>query len=355
VAVALEKVGGGHTIVLKRGEYRGPITVTAKAAGTEKHPTIIKSEKKWEAKIVGSTGESPALSSDEDCPWVVFDGFEVYGAAAGVWLGGEHNTARNCWVHNNWAMGISSHSRTGNVIENNLIEYNGQHPHLHHGIYADGEDLLVCNNIIRHNAAFGLHLYSSMKKAVVVNNLIYGHHHQSGIILYSPAGGGGGENLIVNNTVVDNARGISIAHGNGEKLYNNIVIAREPGFVFDTNEDTVNTLADYNLCVPSSLLQGPHGLSVDPGFLQPNLMCYWLRKDSPARGKGTTEYAPKTDFWGRELPAVTPPDLGALVYSNYWASEEAMNTLPNRFPNRFAQGRTEWELPDLWFAPKDDR
>ena len=57
VAVALEKVGGGHTIVLKRGEYRGPITVTAKAAGTEENPTIIKSEKKWEAAIVGSTGE----------------------------------------------------------------------------------------------------------------------------------------------------------------------------------------------------------------------------------------------------------------------------------------------------------
>ncbi len=28
--------------------------------------------------------------------------------------------------------------------------------------------------------------------------------------------------------------------------------------------------------------------------------------------------------------------------------------LPNRFPNRFAQGRTEWELPDLWLTPKDD-
>lgn len=61
VAAALEEVGGGHTIVLRRGEYRGPITVTAKAAGTERNPTIIKSEKKWAAAIVGSTGETPAL------------------------------------------------------------------------------------------------------------------------------------------------------------------------------------------------------------------------------------------------------------------------------------------------------
>ena len=230
---------------------------------------------------------------------------------------------------------VATEGSTGNVIENNLVEYNGQHPHLHHGIYADGEDLLVRNNIIRNNAAFGLHLYPSMKKAVVVNNLIYGHHHQSGIIPYSPAGGSGGENLIVNNTVVDNAGGISIAHGNGEKFYNNIVIAEKPGYVFDASEDTVNTLTDYNLCMPSSPLQGPHGLSVDPGFVEPDLMCYWLRADSPARGKGMTDYAPRTDFWGRELPAGTAPDLGALAYSRYWAGQEAMKTSPNRFPNCF--------------------
>lgn len=354
VAHALDQAGGGNTIVLKPGIYVGPVTVHMKDAGTEKNPTIIKSEKKWKAVIIGG-GFGHGMGNDIDCPWVVFDGFEVFGAADGVSLNGNHNTARNCWVHNNWAMGISSHSRTGNVIENNLVEYNGQHPHLHHGIYADGEDLLVRNNIIRNNAAFGLHLYPSMKKAVVVNNLIYGHRYQSGIILYSPAGGSGGENLIVNNTVVDNARGISIAHGNGEKLYNNIVTAREPRFVFDNSEDTVNTLADYNLCVPSSPLQGSHGLSVDPGFVEPDLMCYWLRADSPACGKGMAEYAPKTDFWGRELPVGTAPDLGAFVYSSYWASQEAMKTLPNRFPNRFAPGRSDWELPDLWFVPGNDR
>lgn len=37
------------------------------------------------------------------------------------------------------------------------------------------------------------------------------------------------------------------------------------------------------------------------------------------------------------------------------ASEDAMKTLPNRFPNRFAPGRPEWELSDLWQVPKDDQ
>jgi len=64
--------------------------------------------------------------------------------------------------------------------------------------------------------------------------------------------------------------------------------------------------------------------------------------------------SPRQTSGGRELPAGIAPDLGALAYSGYWASQEAMKTLPNRFPNRFARGRTEWELPDLWLAPKDD-
>ena len=51
VDLALDKVGGGNTIVLKRGEYRGPITMTAKAAGTMENPAIIKSEKKWEVAV----------------------------------------------------------------------------------------------------------------------------------------------------------------------------------------------------------------------------------------------------------------------------------------------------------------
>jgi hypothetical protein len=353
VAVALEKVGGGSTVVLKRGEYRGPITVTSKAAGTKENPTIIKSEKKWGAAIVGSTGENPALSSDKDCPWVVFDGFEIYGAAAGIWLGGEHNTARNCWVHNNWGFdGIGSHAK-GAVIENNLIEYNGQNPQFHHGIYADSDGLVVRNNIVRHNAGFGIHCYSDVKNAYIANNLVYGHTFRPGILIACSTHVG--KNVVVNNTVVDNATGIRISGGNGDKIYNNIVVATNSAVSLD--EDTVGTMADYNLCVPASPHQGPHGMSAEPGFVASGAFCYWLRKDSAARGKGAAEFAPKTDFWGRTRPIDKAPDLGAFPYSSYWADEDTSR--PEEmvrgywgWPYRFARYR---EIRDLWFLPENEK
>ena len=39
---------------------------------------------------------------------------------------------------------------------------------------------------------------------------------------------------------------------------------------------------------------------------------YWLRKDSPAIGKGSKEYALPTDFWGRLTPRTSRPTSGRL-------------------------------------------
>jgi Right handed beta helix region len=77
------------------------------------------------------------------------------------------------------------------VIENNLIEYNGQHPHLHHGVYADSDGLILRNNIVRNNAGFGLHCYPAVKNAVIANNLVHGHHGEPGILIACPTGGAG--------------------------------------------------------------------------------------------------------------------------------------------------------------------
>lgn len=238
------------------------------------------------------------------------------------------------------------------MIENNLIEYNGQHPHLHHGVYADSDGLILRNNIVRNNAGFGLHCYPAVKNAVIANNLVHGHHGEPGILIACPTGGG--RNLVVNNTSVDNAIGLAVMRGNGERIYNNIAVGSYASV--DLSEDTMNTTGDYNLCVPSSPLQGPHGLSADAGFVNPVAHCFWLRADSVARGKAAAEFAPQTDFWGRTLPGDKAPDLGAFTYSPYWASPEAVPEKSAGFgwPYRFT-GHSGTEIPDLWFVPADEK
>ena len=46
VEFALSRAGGGHTILLKPGIYRGPIEIQKRFAGTEAQPTVIKAEVK---------------------------------------------------------------------------------------------------------------------------------------------------------------------------------------------------------------------------------------------------------------------------------------------------------------------
>ena len=233
VEYALSKVGGGHTIIVKPGIYRGPVRIAKQYAGTKENPTIIKSEVKWKAVIVGAPYH--VISNGDGCDWVVIDGFEVMGARYdGVKMNGDYNTVRNCWVHNNAHMGVAMHNQKGGVIENNLIEFNGSHVQFHHGVYASGDRLTIRANIIRHNAGYGLHLYSSIKNSVIANNLVYGHARKPGIIVACPSGGG--KNIIVNNTVALNNGAISIWDGNGEVVVNNILVA--DGELFSLDQDT---------------------------------------------------------------------------------------------------------------------
>jgi len=347
VEQALAKVGGGHTIVLTPGTYHGPIFIAKAYAGTAEHPTIIKSEVKWQAVIMGAPYH--VIASGDDCHWVVIDGFEVLGARHdGIKMSGDHSTVRNCWVHNNSAMGVAMHNKKGGVIENNLVEFNGQHEQFHHGVYASGEDLIVRNNIVRHNSSFGLHLYPSMKNARVENNLVSGHKEKPGIILSCPKGGG--RNVIVNNTIVGNRGGIAIWQGDGEVVANNILISDRE--VLSFSEGTRQVTSDYNLCTPASASQGPHGLTGDPMFVDAGRGVYWLRPDSPAIGKGAAQYAPANDFWGRPIGRERAPDLGGFPFVRGLAAEQFRASWRSGWPYRFSPDAGD-EIPDLWRLPAD--
>jgi parallel beta-helix repeat protein len=264
-------------------------------------------------------------------------------------MNGDHNTVRNCWVHNNSSMGVAMHDQKDCVIENNLIEFNGQHIQFHHGVYADGDGFVIRNNIVRYNAGFGLQLYPSMKNARVENNLICGQKEKPGIILSCPEGGG--HNVISNNTIVGNRGGITIWQGDGETVMNNILVSdREDRDTLQFSEGTKQVNSDYNFCVPASPNRGPHGFTGDPMFVDPKLGLYWLKRDSPAIGKGLAQYAPDTDFWGRPVAKDRTPDLGCFPFVPILAAEQTRATWRSGWPFRFSPDPGN-EIPDLWSLP----
>ncbi|MHC4704843.1 MAG: right-handed parallel beta-helix repeat-containing protein, partial [Planctomycetota bacterium] len=155
VETALKNSVGGDTLIFKPGIYTGSqITLTSKHAGSAKKPTVLKSEYKYQAVLHGSAVHNIYVKSG--CNWVIIDGFESSGARyTGIKSDADYTAIRNCRIHNNALQGIEAHDVLGTVIENNLVEYNGEHLQFSHGIYADGDKLTIRNNIVRFNSGWG--------------------------------------------------------------------------------------------------------------------------------------------------------------------------------------------------------
>lgn len=350
VNYALWKVGGGHTIIVKPGVYTEPIRVQLGHAGTEASPTIIRSEVKWKA-IVSGTPET-AIATASGTKWVVIDGFEVAGAGGdGVKLSGDNNTVRNCYVHNNARQGISSHGRVGARVERNLIEYNGQSPQYHHGIYVSGNRITILSNVIRHNSGLGINTNGGITNSLIANNLVHDHFGDGApVTIFAPAGGG--RNFVLNNTIVKNRTGLRFYGGNGDIVANNILMTSSDGLPGIQVSGSGVIKADYNLCSPRSPYDGPNSMTGDPQFVAPGKATFWLRANSPVIGKGTTEFLPPTDFWGRPISKTARPALGAFAFSLYLTTDAARQTWYNLWPYRYAT-QTGMDVPDLWLPPLD--
>lgn len=336
VATALSVVGGSHTILVQPGSYAGPIVVAKKHAGTPTDPTVIQSVAKWGAISSG-------FSIEKGGKHVVLDGFQVIGAVGdGISALADRSTIRNCWVSSSRNNGIVCHG-DGGVVERNVVEFNGTHPQFDHGIYASGNELFVQSNIVRHNAGWGIHLYPGVQLAVVANNVVHHQVARKGILVVN-AEGSIGKNRIVNNTVLD-TEAVQVWRANGDVIVNNILLSDSAALViFFHHGAPVETLVDYNLCVPQSAINGPHGLTGNLQFVSPANYVYWLKRDSLAIRAGSIEYAPETDFWGR--PRNGNVDLGAFMYEPFLETEEARKTWYYGWPYRYHS--PPGSIPDFW-------
>ena len=359
VEIALKNSTGGDTLIFEPGVYAGTqITLTAKHAGSAQRPTVLRSQRTYEAVLHGSAVHNIYVKAG--CNWVIIDGFESSGARyTGIKTDADYTVIRNCRIHNNALQGIEAHGVLGAVIENNLVEYNGEHVQFCHGIYADGGKLTIRNNIVRYNSGWGLHLYPAIANSKIENNLIHGNERW-GICLYSKPEVG--SNRIVNNTIVLNGNGIAIKNGRDEVIANNIIVDNT-SWRFERGEPIENLgggysrkgrlTIDYNLCRPRFRGAGSHGVSADPMFLDAKKGAFYLTKTSPAIGKGSTEYAPKRDFFNRPLPQGKAPDLGCSAYDPSLLLPEARQDWYYQWPFLF-KGKAK-TMPDLWKLPEPDK
>jgi len=313
INVALAKVGGSNTFIFKPGYYNeGQINLWPKYSGSPEHPTTLKSQYKYGAVLNGSLYH--IIDIKEGCKWVVIDGFEICGAMfTGAKIMGDYCVVRNCRLYFN-GFGVQAHDANNIIIiERNLIEFNGKHPQFDHGIYADGNGLIIRNNIIRFNSGCGVHLYPSAVHSLVENNLIY-DNHGCGVLFYCPEGGGA--NRIINNTIADNGSGIIVKNGRDEIIANNIIWqnGNQPS-IQPTFGGTLDNVRIVNNILSPKIDTAEENLSNDPLFLNPSKGWYFLKENSPARKNGLTKYMPSNNFFGNERKSNAESYIGCFEFN----------------------------------------
>lgn len=264
--IALAKALPDSLILVGEGTLCGGITVRTPGV-------TIRAATKWRTVLSGSPAHGIHVLADR----VTLDGLQVLGAVySGIKVERDYATLRNVWVHHNGLCGIEAHQRRGTAIERCLIERNGGHPNLAHGVYADGLAGSVVGNVARHNAAMGLAIGGDARGFNVERNLCH-DNGTDGIGLWRY---GGPPTRVTRNTLARNRYGIRLAGIAGDVLEGNALWRNRSGEILNQ----------------TSALIAPQGAC--PGFVDPEFGVFW---PTGATAVGAYDYA--TDRSRADWPA----------------------------------------------------
>jgi hypothetical protein len=311
---ALSAAEPGDTICLRSGVYTGTIRVSR--SGAEGAPITIRNEPGQRPVVepgpdAGDKGVLLQARGGENFPigWIVIEGLELRNGHDGIKFYSTHDVIiRHNHIHDNRSQGILG---TGLriLIDGNRIEENGgTTSSLQHGMYLNGNEYTIVNNVIWGNSAYGIQMagypynpdtdagpeYGGAARWVVSNNTFGPSFTRPGMVIWKPASIGA---LVQNNIFYMNtgAAAIDFLSGGGEHVFrNNLVFG------------TALTNGDAALYEESGTLE------LDPAFADVGAGDYHLEPSSPALDAGAAERAPDHDFDGVGRPQGAGIDLGAF-------------------------------------------
>jgi hypothetical protein len=299
VQKALNTLQPGQRALVRAGTYAESLRFNR--AGTAAAPITV----------AGYPGERPVLTSDggrpleigsrgayfrfagfvvEKSPFVSGGNIDVYGADIEL----SDNVIR---LSRDQGIYTAEESRNVQILRNS-IRSNGQGViHQSHGIYLQGNDHLVANNVIHdHPYGFGIQVYDRNSRSIITGNTVTNSGH-SGIVL----GGSAGVDsiLVLNNIFAFNGK-FGIQHD---------------------SSCPARSRADHNVLygnVWGAAQQGCAGLDYtggnrtsDPFFRDHTARDLHLGPGSPALDYAVAEYSPASDHDGRARPQGPAADAGA--------------------------------------------
>jgi hypothetical protein len=196
---------------------------------------------------------------------------------------------------------VENGARRIHIIGNRIHDNGRGHEsgqHQSHGVYIEGADHLVANNVIyAHPHGFGIQVYPENKGTIVVHNTVVGSGH-SGIVV---GGDGGVSNITIRNNVLafNASYGVQMDSDCPTRVSidRNVIHGNRSGDV-------------QGGCSGVSTSGG--NITSNPRFVAPGRKDYRLSRGSPAINRARGDYSLRVDVRGRRRPAGGGYDVGAF-------------------------------------------
>jgi parallel beta-helix repeat protein len=308
----------GTTVHVAPGTYYG--NVATKTSGTSTNPIIFLSTTNWGAKVVGSGTEAMWTNNGN---YVQIVGFDITGPgrlgilnyASNTLVAGNHihnlTLSGGCTGSGGAGVVNATYSGSNGDVIGNVVHDIGTPGGCNgvQGIYSSNAGGKIMNNIVYRVSAYGIHLWHAASGTIIANNTVFanGSTGMGGGIVTGVGDSPGGVQLVntkvVNNIVYNNPRasimqycysGVSCI-GSGNVVANNLVYGNGQGISMKVGSATNTVSAN-----PQFVSYNPTGTGD-----------YRLQSTSPAINKGTSNWAPATDFLGAARPSGGAFDIGA--------------------------------------------
>ena len=301
------------TVHVAPGTYSGGFRTNT--SGTANGRIYYVSTTKWGARIVPPSGSTSETAWDNRGNYVDIIGFDIDGSAPqggtlwrhGIYNGGSYDVIRGNHVHHiattipcngggAAAIGVDSYYMgvKGDVINNLVHDIGPSGCSFVQGIYLSTSGSVV-GNVVYRVAEAAIHLWHDANNVIIANNTVT--NSDLGILVgagdFYHSNSPNDNTHVVNNIVYDNRYGISEQGSTGtHNTYRNNLVYQN---------------SNYNYSLRNGL-QPTGSVNADPQFVAysrtgtPDLH---LRSTSPAKGAGTSAYAPAYDIEGTLMQPIS--------------------------------------------------
>jgi cysteine-rich repeat protein len=291
IASALSAAQSGDTVNVLAGRYSGATVATGA-----------------DVRITGADGPEASVITGDGLQIRDVQGSTGRGS---IWV--DHLTFRDCV----WGVHVTANQFVDVRIQDNWLVHNdGQGAiGISSAFVATRIHVLIARNRIQDNigaaAAVNIDLPADDREDYCVrleSNLITGNTRGIGVT-YTTFKQGSGRFELVNNTIVDNVRGIETSVPSGRYVFVNNIFFRNSRTFRDAVESSSSFDLRHNLIDTGEFTGTAGNFADDPLFVDSAANDYHLSSGSPAANRGDSSGAPLTDITGK--PRADPFDIGA--------------------------------------------